>query len=268
MTIPKALQEWVMSRLRAVAARVRTIAKSGRPVELRGYAGAAGEPDYQDPALLMQQYGFRSRPGPGSEAATLPVMGEKTQALIVATEAPGVGPTDQVDWEVEVYAKTGQRLRHLADGSTSIAVPSGASALLKPDGSLTLASGTGGGYAALAGDRLTVNAEVAAERVYVSGSAPSVATANPNVTSATVTRGCDAACEVEIVVAPNPATGTVATLTYSRAWAGAPVVSVAQKGSAEKLNWSATSTTVLLTAAAPGLPAGTYSLVITSTGLL
>ena len=268
MMIPKSLADWVMARIQRAAARVRTIAKSGRPVELRGYAGAAGEPDYQDPALLMQQYGFRSRPGPGSEAATLPVMGEKTQALIVATEAPGVGPTGQVDWEVEVYSKVGQRIRHMADGSTSITVPSGAAVLLKPDGSITIASGTGGGYAALAGDRLTVNAEVAAERVYVGGSAPTIATANPNVTSATVTRGCDAACEVEVTVAPNPATGTVATLTYSRAWSGAPVVSVTQKGSAEKLSWSATSTTVLLTCAAPGLPAGTYSLIITSTGLL
>ena len=268
MMVPKSLADWVMSRIQRAAARVRTIAKSGRPVELRGYAGAAGEPDYQDPALLMQQYGFRSRPGPGTEAATLPVMGEKTQALIVATEAPGVGPTNQQDWEVEVYAKTGQRLRHLADGSTSLTVASGASALLKPDGSLTLASGTGGGYAALAGDRLSVNAELAAERVYVSGSAPTLTTANANVTLATVSRGCDAACEVEITVAPSPATGTVATLTYSRAWAGAPVVSVAQKGSNEKLSWSATSTTVVLSAAAPGLSAGTYSLVITSTGLL
>ena len=82
MMVPKSLADWVMSRIQRAAARVRTIAKSGRPVELRGYAGAAGEPDYQDPALLMQQYGFRSRPGPGTEAATLPVMGEKTQALI------------------------------------------------------------------------------------------------------------------------------------------------------------------------------------------
>ena len=89
-------------------------------MELEGRAGASDEPAYQDQALIMQHYGFRSRPGPGTELLTLGHLGSPTQRVAVASETPGQGPTDQVDGEVEIYSQHGQRIRLMEDGGVRV----------------------------------------------------------------------------------------------------------------------------------------------------
>ena len=59
--IPQWLTQFVEGKIRNAAVRVTRIVKTGRPWEVDGHAGE----DYQDQALMMQQYGFRSQPGPG-----------------------------------------------------------------------------------------------------------------------------------------------------------------------------------------------------------
>lgn len=262
--IPQWLTTWVEGKIRAAAARVRVITKSGRPAELAGYAGAAGEESYQDPALLMQQYGFRSRPGPGSEAATLKVMGEKTQALIVATEAPGVGPNDQEDWEVEIYAKTGQRIRLRADGSMSLSVEGGAQAQLLPSGSVVLTDGSGG-TATLAAGRLTASTELAAQHYYGTGSQPTATVISTNVTTAVVSAGTDSCCVLLLTVGPNPSVGPLCIVTYAAAWPTTPIAYAVQNGSAEKISISSTPTGMTLSC--PSLPVGSYELTLVSIGV-
>lgn len=271
--IPQWLTQFVENKIRAAAARVRTIAKSGRPVELAGYAGAAGEESYQDPALLMQQYGFRSRPGPGSEAATLKCLGEKTQALIVATEAPGVGPNDQEDWEVEIYAKTGQRIRLRADGSLHLSVTGGAVADLRADGSVVLTDSSGG-TATLANGRLTVAQDVARDHDLGAGDPPTCIAAPPllalaNGSTATAT-GTDRLFRVTLIVAganPAPAGTALFIATFARAYSSGGMGQVTQESGDKKFTASVSNSTVTVTAGETIATGTTLVFVVSSGGL-
>ena len=273
MMIPQWLTRFVEGKIRAAAARVRVITKSGRPVELAGYAGAAGEESYQDPALLMQQYGFRSRPGPGSEAATLKVMGEKTQALFVATEAPGVGPNDQADWEVEVYAKTGQRIRLMADGSLRLSATGGAVAQLLTNGSVVLTDGSGG-TATLAAGRLTLSQDVARDHDLGTGNAPACAAAAPLLSlanaSTTAITGTDRLCRVTLTVAganPAPAGTALFVVTFARAYSSGAMGQVTQESGGKKYTYSVSNSAVTVTADETIAVGTTLVFVVSSGGL-
>ena len=261
MMIPKQIKAWVTSRIQAAGAAIRVIAKSGRPVELAGRAGASGEPDYQDQALLMQHYGFRSRPGAGTELLTLGHLGSPTQRVAVASETPGQGPTDQVDGEVEIYSQHGQRVQLQADGGVRIQSGSGAVAWLKADGSIQVSSGNGGGVATLSGSRWTVQDEAAAQRYYVTGTPP-IAVGVPGVT-ATVTAGADGCFSLTLVAASLTA-GTVATVTYTAPWSSPPLVTVSGGG---PLPIVASATTTQITISCAALPVGAYVLTVSSTGV-
>jgi len=264
MIIPKALQTWIINRIKSAAASIRTIAKSGRPVELAGRAGAADEPDYQDQGLLMQHYGFRSRPGAGAELVTLAHLAAATQRLAVASEAPGTGPTDQEDWEVEIYAKAGQRIRLRADGSMVLSVTGGAQAQLLPSGSVVLTDGSGG-TATLAAGRLTASTELAAQHYYGTGSQPTATVISTNVTTAVVSAGTDSCCVLLLTVGPNPSVGPLCIVTYAAAWPTTPIAYAVQNGSAEKISISSTPTGMTLSC--PSLPVGSYELTLVSVGV-
>ena len=263
MMIPKSIKAWVTSRIQAAGAAIRVLAKSGRPVELEGRAGASDEPAYQDQALLMQHYGFRSRPGAGSELLTLGHLGSPTQRVAVASETPGQGPTDQVDGEVEIYSQHGQRIRLMEDGGVRVESGAGAVAWLKSDGSIHLSSGTGGGVATLAGARWTVQDDIAAHHNYVTGAPPIVGALVGGVV-AVVTRGADAAFVLTLTVAPNPLAGDICLVTYSSSWGSAPLVSISG-GGPTPFTASPTATNLRISCAA--LPVGVYTLTISSVGI-
>ena len=262
MMIPKSIKAWVTSRIQAAGAAIRVLAKSGRPVELAGRAGAADEPDYQDQALLMQQYGFRSRPGAGSELLTLGHLGSPTQRVAVASETPGQGPTDQVDGEVEIYSQHGQRVQLQEDGGVRIQAGSGAVVWLRADGKVQISSG-GGGVATLDGARLTVQDDLASHHNYVTGAPPIVGALIGGVV-AVVTRGADAAFVLTLAVAPNPLAGDICLVTYSSSWGTAPLVSISGGGSTP-FTASPTATNLRISCAA--LPVGVYTLTVTSVGI-
>ena len=259
--IPRWLRDYVAARIAAATARVRSIAKSGRPVELVGHATGAGDDPYQDQALMLQHYGFSSRPRPGSEVVALAVAGYSSQLVAVASETPGQGPTDQVDGEVELYSQHGQRVQLQADGGVRIQAASGAVAWLKADGSVQVSSGNGGGVATLSGARWTVQDEAAAQRYYVTGTPP-IAAGVPGVT-ATVTAGADGCFSLTLIAAAITA-GTVATITYTAPWSSPPLVSISGGG---PLPLVAAATTTQITVSCAALPVGAYVLVVTSTGI-
>ena len=263
MMIPKQIKAWVTSRIQAAGAAIRVIAKSGRPVELAGRAGASDEPDYQDQALLMQHYGFRSRPGPGTELLTLGHLGSPTQRVAVASETPGQGPTDQVDGEVEVYSQHGQRVQLQADGGVRIQSGSGAVVWLKADGKIQLSSGNGSGVATLDGSRWVVQDDIASNHNLVTGPPPIVGALVGGVVPV-VTRGADAAFVLTLTVAPNPLAGDICLVTYSRSWGSAPLVSISG-GGPTPFTASPTATNLRISCAA--LPVGVYTLTITSVGV-
>ena len=259
--IPKWLRDYVGGRLAAATARVRAIAKSGRPVELAGHATGSGDEPYQDQALLMQHYGFRSRPGPGSEVVALAVAGYSSQLVAVASETPGQGPTDQTDGEVELYSQHGQRVQLQQDGGVRIQSKSGAVAWLKADGTIQLSPGNGTAVATLSGARWTVRDEAAAQRFYCTGTPP-IAVGVPGVT-ATVTAGADGCFSLTLIAAAITA-GTVATITYTAPWSSPPLVTVSGGG---PLPIVATATTTQITISCAALPVGAYVLVVSSTGI-
>jgi phage gp45-like len=91
-----------------------------------GYDQAEGrqhdpsEPETQGTTRRMQHYGLRSRAPAGSDQLLLAPGGASNQKICIATETPGLGPTDQVEGEVELYAKPGQRVRLDKDGNVRI----------------------------------------------------------------------------------------------------------------------------------------------------
>ncbi len=116
--IPPWLRDYVTGRLAAAGARVRTIAVAGRRlVELAGDAGAESD---QRQALYLQHYGFRSHPPQGSEAVSVPVLGNARQPVVVATECPGTGPRDQAEGETEIYSRGGARVQCRANGDVQL----------------------------------------------------------------------------------------------------------------------------------------------------
>lgn len=111
--------------------------------EIKGRGRDDTEPDYQHPLRLVQHYGFRSRPGPGTEVVGVAPGGVSAQRVGVATEAPGLGPQEQPEWEVELYAKWGQRILLTQDGRLTLLTAAGNRAELLEDGGLALKGSAG-----------------------------------------------------------------------------------------------------------------------------
>ena len=262
------IKAWVLQQITNLGGRWARIAASSsiRRYELEGRAGGTGEEGddeepYQDSAVLYQQYGFRSRPAPGSDSISV-ACGGSSQRVILATETPGAGPTDQVDGEVEVYSSTGQRIRLMHDGGVRIESGAGAIAWLKADGSIQLSTGTGGGVATLSGARWTVQDEIATHHTYVTGAPPIVGALVGGVV-ALVTGGADGCFTMTLTVAPNPLAGDICLVTYSSSWGSPPLVSISGGG---PVSFSASPTATNLKIGASALPVGVYTLTITSVG--
>lgn len=254
--IPKWLEDFV----KAGSARVRTIVRSGRPLELAGDAG----PSHQVQSLYMQHYGFRSRPGPGTEVVTVAILANANQRMGVASEAPGTGPADQEDWEVEIYSKAGQRIRLRADGSTVLQVASGSQVQLRADGSVLLVDASGG-TAQLKNGVLAVGSDVARRHDLGTGAAPT-GTGAPGLTSATIV-GTDRLFRVTITVGGTDAPpGTpAATCALVAAYGGAAFAQVTRESGGKEFEYSANASTVIITAAELW-DAGTTHVFVVSTG--
>ncbi len=281
------IRAWVQQVLRNAAARWSVIAVSspaGR-YQLVGRAGGQGEEGedeepYEDEAALYQQYGWRSRPGAGSAAISVPVGGAPSQRAILATEAPGLGPTDQEEWEVEIYAKAGQRIRLRADGSMLLQVASGGQVQLRTDGTVQLVDVSGGtakleGGILTIGDYLVVSRDITARDVarrhdLGTGATPTVLgaagfTLAPNGSAVGV--GTDRLFRVTIIVgATNAPAGTpVATCALAVAYGGAAFAQVTRESGGKEYSYSANASTVIITAAEQW-DAGTTHVFVVSTG--
>ena len=126
-------------------ARIATLAATAanRKDEIDGYPVDEDDPDYQLPAERMQHYGFRSRPGKGARVVCISPEGGASQRVSVASEAPGTGPGSQAEWEVEVYAKAGQRLTYDKDGHATLQVATGKKITIQANGATIEISAAG-----------------------------------------------------------------------------------------------------------------------------
>lgn len=276
------IKAWVTQRLRNAAARwsVLAVSSAAGRYQLAGRAGGQGEEGadeepYEDEAALYQHYGLRSRPGAGSAAISVPVGGAPSQRAILATEAPGLGPTDQEEWEVEIYAKAGQRIRLRADGSILLQVASGGQVQLRTDGTVQLVDVSGGTAKLEAGvltvgDYLVVSREITARDIarrhdLGTGAAPTP-TGAPGLTTATAV-GTDRLFRVTIVVGGTDAPpGTpAASCALAVAYGGTAFAQVSQESGGKKYSYSANASTVIITAAEQW-DAGTTHVFVVSTG--
>lgn len=147
--IGAAVRDWVRTYTARLVRRATLSATSAdRADQIAGYEVDGDDPDYQQPVRRFQHYGLRSRPGPGTEVICVAPEGGTSQRCSIASEAPGIGPTDQADWEVELYARPGQRLTYDKDGNAlllvaqgkgiTIQVDSGASIEIEPGGDIRI----------------------------------------------------------------------------------------------------------------------------------
>jgi len=122
-------KQWAM---RLVRKATLAVSSADRHEQIDGHVTDEDDPDYQQPVLRFQWYGFRSRPGagPGTELITVAPEGGTSQRVAVAGEVSGQGPTDQEDWEVEIYCKYGQRIRLNKNGQILIDAASGQDIIL------------------------------------------------------------------------------------------------------------------------------------------
>lgn len=151
--------------------------------------------------------------------------------------------------------------------------------ILATDGSITLETGkarvrlgqdgrtefwTDGGGAALEGARLTVNKEVALERLFAGGGKPVATGTNVNVALFTVLEGTDAIFKLSIKVVNNPATDLLGVVAYTRKWPAVPQAVLIQNGTAEKIKLTPTDNNVNLNATS--LPVGEYEMTVITVG--
>lgn len=107
--------------------------------QMEGYAGDAADPDDQRSVKRLQHYGLRSRPPRGSQIMLLGPGGATSQKVYVASEAPGTGPADQAEGEVELYAKPGQRVILDKDGQITLTTK-GATIRIDTDGNVLISA--------------------------------------------------------------------------------------------------------------------------------
>lgn len=81
----------------------------------------AGEERTQQRVRFLQWFGFRSRPKvSGGEAIVVAPRGGATNAVAVAADNLGVGPTDLLEGESVMYGSGGSTLKHDQPGKVSI----------------------------------------------------------------------------------------------------------------------------------------------------
>jgi phage gp45-like len=120
--------------------------------------GDPGKPQQprQQRVRFMQWFGFRSRPVvSGGEAIVGAPRGGPTNAVALAADHLGYGPTDLQEGEVACYDKAGSVIRLSADGSVNITSKSGVQVLLDPQGDVTVVPKAG--RAVKLGDASLVN---------------------------------------------------------------------------------------------------------------
>lgn len=161
-----ATQAWVRTFVARLARRaILAVSSADRAEQMEGHLVDEGDPDYEQPVRRCQWYGLRSRPGPGTELICVAPDGGTSQRCAVAGEAPGTGPTDQEEWEVELYAKAGQRLELDKDGHAVMTVVGGKTITIKMQGAQIKIDGAG---------KIAIDSE-AAQDVVVNGGTLKVA---------------------------------------------------------------------------------------------
>lgn len=103
-----------------------------------------GDEPTQQRVRFLQWFGFRSRPVvEGGEAIVGAPRGGTTNAVALAADHMGYGPTDLKEGESAVYDKAGSVIRLFEDGSLSITTKSGVTVNLDKDGNATVVPKSG-----------------------------------------------------------------------------------------------------------------------------
>lgn len=86
-----------------------------------------GDEPTQQRVRMMQWFGFRSRPvASGGEAVVVAPRGGTTNAVVVAADHMGYGPTDLAEGEVAVYDRSGSVIRLHTNGDVTVIPKAGA----------------------------------------------------------------------------------------------------------------------------------------------
>ena len=102
-----------------------------------------GDEPTQQRVRFLQWFGFRSRPVVnGGEAIVAAPRGGTTNAVALAADHLGYGPTDLKEGESAVYDKSGSVIHLFEDGSLSVTAKGGAVVTLDKDGGFTIVIGT------------------------------------------------------------------------------------------------------------------------------
>lgn len=103
-----------------------------------------GDEPTQQRVRFLQWFGFRSRPVVnGGEAIVAAPRGGTTNAVALAADHLGYGPTDLKEGESAVYDKSGSVIHLFEDGSLSVTAKGGAVVTLDKDGNATVVPKSG-----------------------------------------------------------------------------------------------------------------------------
>lgn len=231
MTIPPWLKTYVEQRIQTVVrwSILSTTSPDGRD-QIRGRGRRPEEPDYSHPVLKAQHYGFRSRPGPGAVVYGLAV-GSAAQRTYVASEMPGEGPDDQEEWEVELYAKFGQRIILSEDGRLTLLTGHNNRVELMEDGSIVLTSKGGATLTMDPSGKVSTHDELFKSTHFGgAGGTPTLALAvgggalGTGGSIATALAGTDSAFKFTLLADPmtTGGPGDLATITFAKKFGQAP----------------------------------------------
>lgn len=238
-----------------------------------GYQNDAQEPDPQYGLVRFQHYGFRSRPPVRSEIVALSINGGKNNRVYIASEAPGQGPTQQKEGEVELYSQFGQRIRMDKFGTLTAEVSAGAKVTLSNntvrvhndlvvDNDATVQHNLSVGNDAYVGNDATVSRELTVGLNIETGHYLGRTLAPPQGSPASVlsVAGTDAGFTVTIS-ATMPIAGPLGTITFTRPYNQPPHIGTtyhtpALLAPSVNLAWTVTPGAIVLAVAM--LPVGTY----------
>lgn len=101
-----------------------------------------GEEEHDQPVRLMQHFGFRSQPPNGSECVVAAMRGSAQNAVVIASENLGLGPTDLASGETVIFSKAdGTTIKLDANGKITIDAAAGQDVVVN-GGSLKVARDT------------------------------------------------------------------------------------------------------------------------------
>lgn len=213
------------------SSRVDIVAKSGDAGQYEIEGDDEDGETWQDPATLIQHYGFRSKPGPRVEAITTPGRGAASQRVIIATRSVADLPAELADWEADIYARFGQRIHLQQNGRLTLLAANGTRVDLHEDGRIILTS-KGGATVTLSATDTTTEISHIAGTGGTPTALPDPAGIGPGGTVAGVT-GTDNAFDVSLIADPGvapPGKGNVCQILFARTFSKGPWATVSAQG--------------------------------------